>query len=329
MHARRLILCALIALFPAKAFAQIDELLGLEEEPKKAKPTKKRQQAPKKAKPRTAPPAKSSGQGSLLDELGGLDPVGGKGELVVKVVGPTDGAQVTVDGKTVAAGERLELEAGDHTVVVKRAGWSDASRFVKVPPGQKTELSIALDPIAGVLTVSADVPGGTVLLNGKAIGTAPLNGVVVPPGMHEIVVRREGFVDHLSRLAIRAGRDYVVQANLSPQDGSRRIAAVDGDRPEAPRLTPENNAGAQTGLNLQPDEGPGSEGAWYGRWYVWAGVGAVAVAAVTTGVLVSQDNGAPRPPSPAEVCRRECDAVINGPAAALARFGAGGFSNGR
>ncbi len=331
MFARRLILCALVALIPARASAQIEELLGLDE-PKpqqKPKPTRKRP-PPKKTRtqPKKSPPA-ASGR-SVLDELGGLEGMEQKGRLVVKVVGPADGAAVTVNGKPVKAGEPVEVEPGEHQVAVKRPGWSEASRSVSVTGGGQTEVSIALDAVAGVLDVTADVPGSTVLIDGKPAGTAPVAGLLVSPGMHEVTVRREGYEDHTSRLAIRAGRDYQVKANLRPQEGStRRLAAVDGDRPEAPRLMPDAQAGATNSLDLQPWEEPSAGEAWYGRWYVWAGVGAVAVAAATTGVLVARSGSAQGPPSPAEVCRRECDAVINGPAAALGRLGSGGFRLGR
>jgi hypothetical protein len=307
MDARRILLLALVASLPLSAQAQLDDFLEpLTEEPKKGK--KKGTQ--RRARPPAANKAEPSG-----DAL--LEPLVQKGELLVKVSGPADGAQVSVDGQEVRAGQRVEVDPGEHTVTVRRPGWADFSRKVKVAPGQKLEVPAALDPVAGVLAVVSDVPGSAVLLDGKPLGTSPLSGVVVPPGMREVVVRHEGFEDHVSRLSIRAGRDYTVQSRLRPQETTRTLAAVDADRPEARRLVPDATATPAVPLGVTEDAARAPS--WYGRWYVWAGVGAAAVAVTSAVLVANSSNNGPRGPSPSDVCRGECDSVMNAPKA-IVRF---------
>ena len=313
MTARRLLLVALIALVPAHASAQLDDLLAplapAPEQPQKVK--KKRVRKSKRA------PKRDSGTDDLLAPL-----VPTKGDLVVKVAG-VDDAQVTVDGKEVAAGATIALDPGEHTVVVKRPGYADFSRKVKVTGGQATTVTATLDAVAGVLDVTSDVPGSVVLLDGKSLGEAPVEDALVPPGMHEIIVRREGFEDHVSRLSIRAGRDYTVRGALKPKEGVRTLVASNADRPEQTQLLPSSDAVEGADLAIT-SPGRVESDAWYQRWYVWAGVGAVAAAAVGSAVVVN-NNAANRRLSPEEVCDLDpgdgrpgvCDDVMNLPSALL------------
>ncbi len=305
MYARRILLCTalalLVALVPAGAHAQLDDFLEPLTPAPKQSPRKKK--APRKVAPKRkkAPPP----QEDLFAE-----PLVRTGTLWVTVAGPEDGVLVTVNGEPIPAGKKVEVEAGAHALEVKRAGWTRFSRMVNVEAGQVLTLPVALDPVAGVLSVRSDVAGSAVLVDGKQLGTAPLSEQLIPPGMHEVIVRRDGFEDHVSRLAVRAGRDYSVTANLRP---------LDGDRPMASRLLPDSTADTGVPLHVQ-DQTLTSSPAWYGRWYVWAG--AAAVAAVVTGaVVVANNNSGTTHPQSYEICGRECDAVMNAPVpSAVGRF---------
>src|SRR5207253_2980838 len=109
-----------------------------------------------------------------------------------------------------------------------------------------------------------------------------------------------------SNLSIRAGKDYTSTPNLMP-------ALAMNDRPSKTTLEPRNpNANtAVGGLTTKPATAalhPG-ETPWYGRWYVWAGAGAVVAAAAGGTVAVVANNG-PRL-TPDQVCNGPCDATIN------------------
>ena len=95
--------------------------------------------------------------------------------------------------------------------------------------------------------------------------------------------------------AASPGPDAVAKA--PPRDAPRASDLTPPPiSPVVPRV-PEERAVASTPLTQ--------------RWYFWAGVGTVAVAAVTTAVVVSSS----RVPSPTDICGGACDGTVNAPAA--------------
>jgi PEGA domain-containing protein len=83
---------------------------------------------------------------------------------------------------------QIMLTPGTHTLrfVNKTLGY-DESRQVDVNPGEGTPIRLTPEP--SKLTVTATEPA-EVWIDGTRVGEAPLNGVGVALGTHEIVVRR-------------------------------------------------------------------------------------------------------------------------------------------
>lgn len=257
--------------------------------------------------------ASAVAQAQLDDDL--LAPlVKAEGQLSIKLSGGVTLAKLFVDGqeKGVLPMAPLKLATGTHKVEVKRPGFKDFSRTVNLRARKTVTLAVKLQPVAGVLSVQADVPGAEIVIDGKWAGVTPVSALLVSPGEHEVQVRRAGYEPDISRMAISAGKDYALYIQLKPTPSSPAVAQT--DRPVQPTLTPSNPRPASP-LQIPPPPPPGevSSAPWYGRWYVWTGVGVVAgVAAVGTAMALSQK---PRPVTPEEVCGGPCDAILNGPAA--------------
>lgn len=302
------------------AHAQLEDLLSPLTPEKKESVKKKKKKKPARAKKAIQAEPEPLSDDQLIGPL-----VQPKGDVLVKVSGPTDGAVVTINGQPAKAGTKISLDAGEHTIDVTRPGFADFTKKVTVTGGGLSEITAELEAVAGVLTVNSDVPGATVLFDGKVVGPAPIRAALVSPGTHEVIVRREGFEDSISRISVRAGRDYTVEGTLKPAERTTTIAAADADRPERTRLVPaadtEPGPLSNTEKRVEGDE-------WYKRWYVWAGVGAVVVAAATTTAVAASST--PKGLTPSEVCDFDpndgkpgaCDDVINAPAALL-RLGVG------
>ena len=320
MSLRHVAVFALVTVLAApQAFAQDDDLLVPIESEKPA--SKSKQKTSKKRTPKkpgskkTAPPVATPAPEPTSSEDDLLVPISpGKTELLVKVLGGVKGARLFVDNKdlgTVPA-TALPLEPGEHTVVVRRPGFAEFTRRVTVEEGRTNEVSVALDAVAGVVSVIADVPGAKVTINGQPRGQVPLMNIELKPGPNEIVVSREGFLPEVNKLAVRAGRDYTVNAHLTPSE----IAS--NDRPERqpePTITPKPPSITEPQVPpLTEPEQPAVASAdrpLYKRWYFWAGVGA-AVAAAAAGTMVATQPSA-KPLSPTEVCGGvTCDGVLNG-----------------
>ncbi len=259
--------------------------------------------APKKKKAATAkrPPKHSPRAAEQADDADVLAPLVAKTQLSVKVSGASR-AKLLVDGKELATlpSDPVDVAPGPHRVLVRRPGFGDEVRDLSIDEGKKVELSVVLEPLTGVLTVLANVPAAKVYVDGKFEGSVPLRELLLVPGLHEVKISAEGYTAEVSRVIAKAGRDYTINAELSRGSGSREVASA--DRPERTRLTPEADALEPTPLvaTRAPEVSPGAP-AWYQRWYVWAGVGAVAVGAVATGMVVA-NSGPDLSRDPASVC---------------------------
>jgi hypothetical protein len=236
--------------------------------------------------------------------------VPGKGELAVKLAGGVKGARLFVDNKDVGAlplAAPLSLAAGEHILIVRRLGFSDYTRRVTLQQGKPSEVSVTLEAVAGVVGVTSDVPGSTVTINGQPKGAAPLSNVLLKPGAYELVVSKEGFEPETKTLLVKAGKDYTVAASLRPAEKAPAVAST--DRPERPVLTPTDSTVKPMGPLTQREPEVSTRQPWFKRWYVWAGVGVVAAAAV--GTVVATQGGAKPLDGPA-VCGGPCDGTING-----------------
>lgn len=262
-------------------------------------------------------PAPSKPATASDDDL--IVPLGpGKTELLVRVGGGVKGAHLFVDNKdmgTLPMTTGLLMTPGEHTVSVRRLGFSDYTRRVTIQKGKAAEVAVTLEAVAGVVTVSSDVAGASVSINGQPKGPAPAANLVLKPGQYEIVVSKEGFEPETKSLAVKAGKDYVITASLRPAEPPKPpvVASVDRpQRPEKPVLMPTDSGVKSSSIPLtQEKPAVSTSQPWYKRWYVWAGVGLVAAAAVGT-VAVTQ-GGSAKPLTPDFVCGGvPCDGTING-----------------
>jgi hypothetical protein len=314
MLQRRAALLATVLLLAAPpALAQDDDLLApltpTEEEAGTgtAKKSKKAKRRPQKKTPKSrgnpAPVAESPpAEEDLLAPLV-------KTGVRVQLGGSLRGARLLVDGKDMGPvlGSLVEVAPGEHTLLVRRPGYREFSRRITLKPGEVQDVSAVLEAVSGIVTVKADVPGAVIFINGEDKGPAPLEGVLLPPGNHDIEARLKGFRTETSRISVRAGKDYTVNLNLRPDTD----AVAQSDQPRAPVLTPSQGPDVSPALTGRPEAVASAEPTVFQRWYFWAGVGAVATAAVVGTVVATQPSATTLTPD--QVCGRPCDAVINGP----------------
>jgi hypothetical protein len=329
MLLRRAFLIALVLCLaaPATAFAQgMDDLLAPLTPSSKGKKGKGKTTTTNRRTPKTPKGAKASkgtkgsksgkGRGSKqvatpepeeqasTQESDLLAPLIKKTELLVNLNGSGRGARLFLDDKEIGAIPKvgIEVEPGEHTVVVRRPGYRDFSRRVTAVEGESTEVSVLMEATVAFVSVKADVTGARVSINGEDKGTAPLDNVMLPAGSYDIVVQREGFRPETQRITVRAGKEYTVDVNLRPE------AVALADEPRVPNLTPSNTSAPSPLTQQTPSVSSGTP--LTKRWYFWAGVGAV-VTAAAVGTVVATSS---QPLDPNKVCGGTCDGVINRPA---------------
>ena len=301
----RTCLLALALLLPAAAHAQDDDLLApLAPKPTQAKKHHHRK-SHRKSQPAPAPTPAPQQNPAPADDLSVLAPLQLPTALGVRVGEGLSRAEVFVDGMSwgFAPIAPKEISPGPHRVVVKRPGFAEFSKTVQLRPGKKLQLSAELEPVSGVLAVKTTPEGADVLIDGKTVGRTPVADLLLPPGSYELRVRHLGFMDDVSRIAVRAGRDYPIDLALVAQPH-------ENDRPTQVALAPTSTPStALPGTPVAEAEAEAPK-PWYNHWYVWAGVGVVAAAAVG---IAAASGGGGSPISAQSVCGGSCDAVLNAP----------------
>ncbi len=81
--------------------------------------------------------------------------------------------QVYIDGQAIK-GNRVNVQAGGHTVTVRAKGYSEWQHSVNVT-GNET-INVNLQPLRYRLSVNSNVGGAEVYLNGSRVGTTPFSG---------------------------------------------------------------------------------------------------------------------------------------------------------
>ncbi|QDE92329.1 PEGA domain-containing protein [Myxococcus xanthus] len=323
MSLHRIVVFALVTVLaaPSAALAQDDFLAPLTapSKPKTGKP-KVVKKKPAKKPARAKAPAKGNKKPAAEDDLllAPLTPV--KTEVLVRMTGNVRGAKLFVDGKEFgvlsSAAVPVEVRPGEHHLVVRRQGYADFTRRIDVKPGTQAEVLVSMDATMGFATLTADVADAVVMVDGQQVGAVPQANVLLRPGSREIEFRAPGFKPDVHNITVFAGRTYEVTGNLRPLLDTSVATA---DVPKSPVLEPSSKLDPDDetapGLSFAGDpETPEVEGSkpWYGRWYVWAGIGAV-VAAGTVGAVMATQGGGANPLSPTDVCGPAgCDAVLGG-----------------
>lgn len=108
----------------------------------------------------------------------------------------------------------------DHTVLVKLAGYNDATDSASVAPGKVVDLSFELEEAElgrdeCFLVVETEPEGVEVILNGKALpGVTPLKQRLVAGRTVKLLLKKEGYDSLRKNVRLRSGRTREVTAKL-------------------------------------------------------------------------------------------------------------------
>ncbi len=142
-------------------------------------------------------------------------------------------ASVSIDGKDVGTGPTLGpllLGPGEHEIEAARLGHRSQRRSVKLVSGAGRTEKFVLEAAAGNLVVRANVAGAAVFVDGRQVGTTPLDEpLALPPGKHTFDVRAAGHEDAERTLEVQSDSkqvlDIVLAAKLAAQSSAASGAA--------------------------------------------------------------------------------------------------------
>jgi serine/threonine-protein kinase len=149
-------------------------------------------------------------------------PVPTTGTLLVESEPP--GAQVSVDGEDRGQTplELAEVAFGDHDVRLALEGYEAQSLEVSLAPESPTaELRAELSrrraaSTRGTASFVSVPPGATVFVDGKRVGTTPLNGLPLSAGEHDVSLTLDDHDRWSGSVRVAAGRRVKVEKELTP-----------------------------------------------------------------------------------------------------------------
>jgi hypothetical protein len=123
-----------------------------------------------------------------------------------------------LDGRKVPVGAdgRVDsmLDPGRHTIAARKPGFTPLYVDRDLHPGESAEMELRMEPLPARVQVSSNVPGSSVLVDGKGVGVAPWDADMAP-GRHTIRVTATGYLPHESELSLGPGDAARVTATLA------------------------------------------------------------------------------------------------------------------
>ncbi|RYZ07397.1 MAG: PEGA domain-containing protein [Myxococcales bacterium] len=150
----------------------------------------------------------------------------------LEIKSSTPRAVVQIDNVDVARtpAPPIRLTAGVHFVSVAAAAHEPRHLQVTVAGRAREILEVELTPLEvapAQLTVTSNVPGATVLVDGTPLGRTPLpQPVTLSAGAHELELRRAGYAPVRQRLQLSAGGSARLAAKMSPTQAGLRDSGI-------------------------------------------------------------------------------------------------------
>lgn len=160
-----------------------------------------------------------------------------------------DGVQVTVDGAKVQAAPawKGQLAKGTHRILISSPGFVSQELNVEVESGTSKDLgTVALEPLYGELTLTADLPHTTYEVIGpnseRFTGLTPATLPQLEPGRYTVHLHPIGWSEYVQTLDVTAGETASVNHTFSDLQSDQAFAMVPVPFPVAkplPAITPE------------------------------------------------------------------------------------------
>jgi eukaryotic-like serine/threonine-protein kinase len=140
------------------------------------------------------------------------------------------GAQVQVDGRTdasyVTPFALSNLQPGQHSITVSKAGYSTDTRAVEVTSGNRASLVVHLVQLMSTLVVTSDPAGASVYVDGRDMGKLTPAQFSVDKGQHVVLVRKMGYLDETMNGQFSLGQTSNFAPTLRPLGNAEDIKTV-------------------------------------------------------------------------------------------------------
>ena len=154
-------------------------------------------------------------------------------ETAVREIGdiPSDptikGLTATIDGKQVEPFTPIDTEAKEHVIAVAADGYFPVEKKTVAIENQSTLVDIELKPKPAKLTVTTE-SSARILVDGRAVATAPAAPIEVAQGKHLVAILRRGREPFARELTLTRGQEMAVTADLEPTARRKAVPWVLG-----------------------------------------------------------------------------------------------------
>ena len=131
------------------------------------------------------------------------------------------GATIVLDGTIngITPANLTGISEGSHFLVLKKTGYSDYQAAVTVNSGKTTNVSANLSVATGSINIKSTPSGATIVLDGTAKGTTPINLRGIAVGSHTLVLKKSGYNDYSTNVTVVPGQTTTISAFLSASSG--------------------------------------------------------------------------------------------------------------
>jgi hypothetical protein len=140
------------------------------------------------------------------------------------------GAQVVVDGMKdpsyVTPFALTNLQPGQHSITVSKAGYGTDSRSINVVSGNRATVVVHLAQLMATLVVNSDPAGANIYVDGRDTGTKTPAQVSVDKGTHVVLVRKMGYIDETMNAQFVLGQTFNFAPSLRPLGNADSIKTV-------------------------------------------------------------------------------------------------------
>jgi len=155
-------------------------------------------------------------------------PTASEGQLIVSSM--PMGATVEIEGR---AGQQWKapqtipsLAAGTYKVSFNMPGYATETRTVQVSGGSRTPIDVRMNAVKGFVTVASKPAGAEIWINGKDTGKVTPIEFLVEPGVQNIVVRKQGYLEASTDLKLVAGQSVNYAPSLMAAGRTDNIQLV-------------------------------------------------------------------------------------------------------
>jgi hypothetical protein len=154
----------------------------------------------------------------------------------IEVLTTPPGATIFVDrtdvGDVGTSPRSLAVPPGAHQIIARLEGYGEQRLAVTATVGQTARAALTLTQILGGVHVASEPAGAAVLIDGQERGATPLD-VPLPPGVHRIVLRREGYLDVSRELELHADQPATLEERLPVDLARSGVLSVSSSPPGA------------------------------------------------------------------------------------------------